>query len=60
MLPEEDFGKMFAKNNYLATGLQYSFGEWDISKDGMMAILEALFGEASFKKVSLGNFGQQT
>ena len=53
MLPEEDFGKMFAKNNYLATGLERNFKEWDISKDGMMVILKALFGEASFKKVSL-------
>ena len=52
LLPENDFGKMIAKNNYLVTGIEQNFSEWDISHDGMMQILEALFGKASFKKVS--------
>ena len=42
---------MIAKNNILATGGDWSFGEWDISRDGMMVMLEALFGNASFKQV---------
>ena len=52
-LPEHDFGKMIAKNNYLATGRDQPFGRepWDISRDGMMVMLEALFGNKSFKQV---------
>ena len=50
-LPENDFGKMIAKNNYLATGREKSFGEWDVSHNGTMVILEALFGKTSYKKV---------
>ena len=50
-LPENDFGKMIAKNNHLATGRVESFGEWDFSRDGMMVMLEALFGDKSFKQV---------
>ena len=50
-LPENDFGKMIAKNNYLATGREKSFGEWDVSLNGTMVILEALFGKTSYKKV---------
>ena len=48
LLPENDFGKMIAKNNYLVTGIEQNFSEWDISHDGMMQILEALFGKASY------------
>ena len=50
-LPENDFGKMIAKNNYLATGGEKRLGEWDISLNGTMVILEALFGKTSYKKV---------
>ena len=42
---------MIAKNNHLATGGVESFGDWDFSRDGMMIMLEALFGNNSFKQV---------
>ena len=43
---------MIARNNFLATGDEYNFSEWDISRDGMIAILDAIFGKTYFKKVS--------
>ena len=51
---------MIARNNFLATGDEYNFSEWDISRDGMIAILDAIFGKTSFKKVSYKqNFKKQ-
>ena len=47
---------MIAKNNFLATGDEINFREWDISRNGMMIILDALFGKTSYKKVSCKQF----